>query len=81
MHCKFVKEYYRAVTRKKKKSTVSLRLEGRPGGHTEWLQSFEANEGVPALLKQLANKGVDVKRVRTLLYAAPLLTSIKSRRD
>ncbi|MGO9520252.1 MAG: hypothetical protein ACLPND_24710 [Candidatus Korobacteraceae bacterium] len=69
------------MTRKKKKSTSSLRLNARPGGYTEWLQSFEANEGVPALMERLAGKGVDVKRVRTLLYAAPLLSSIKCRRD
>jgi hypothetical protein len=81
LHCKFVKEYYRAVTRKKKKSTVSLRLKGRPGGYTEWLPSFEANEGVPALLEQLASKGVDVEKVRTLLYAAPLMGSIRFRAD
>src|ERR1035438_5161530 len=67
--------------RKKKKRTTTSRLNGRPGEYTEWLQSFEANEGVPALLEALASKGVDVKQVRTLLYAAPLLGSIKVRRD
>ena len=81
LHCKFVKQYYRAVTPKKKKGTATSRLNARPEGYTEWLQSFEGNEGVPALMERLAGKGVDVKRVRTLLYAAPLLSSIKCRRD
>lgn len=67
--------------RKKKKKMASSPLNGRPGGYAQWLQSFEQYEGILALLEQLASKGVDVKQVRTLLYAAPLLGSIKSRRD
>ena len=64
---------------KKKKRTASSPLNGRPGGYAQWLQSFEDYEGIPALLEQLASKDVDVKQVRTLLYAAPLLGSIKIR--
>jgi hypothetical protein len=66
---------------RKKKNTASLPLDRRPEGYDGWLQSFEGNEGVPALLEQLSDKGVDVERVLTLLYAAPLMGSIKSRRD
>ncbi len=71
---------WRSDARKKKKSTASSRSKGRPGGYAQWLQFFEEYAGIPALLEQLASKEVDVKRVRTLLYAAPLLGGIKSRR-
>ena len=66
---------------RKKKSTASARFDCRPEGYTAWLQSFEGNEGIPALLEQLAGKGVDVKQVRTLLFAAPLMGPMKPRRD
>lgn len=59
----------------------SQRLNARPEGYAAWLQSFEGNEGVPALMERLSGKGVDVERFRTLLYAAPFFGAIKSRSD
>ena len=71
------------MSRKPKKKNViaTLTMDRRPEGYKEWLQTFEGNEGIPALLEQLARKGVNLKRVRTLLYAAPLMGSYKFRDD
>ena len=70
------------MRRKKRQSIEGFRQHARPEGYPRWLQAFEANEGVPALLKQLSSRGVDVERVQTLLYAAPFFGSIISpRRD
>src|SRR5271169_581753 len=59
----------------------SLLPRPRDEDYTQWLQSFEGNEGVPALLDQMAGGGVDVERILTLLYVAPMLVCIRSRRD
>jgi hypothetical protein len=66
---------------KKQKKVGGLQPDARPEGYAPWQQAFEGNEGVPALLEELAEKGVDVERVRTMLYAAPLLGTIKYRHD
>ena len=65
----------------KRKNDGSSRLIARAEGYAAWFQSFEENEGIPALMEQLASKGVDVEQVRTLLYAAPFFGGIKSRRE
>jgi len=70
-----------AVTSKKKTGISSLRLDARPEEHAAWLQNLEAYPGIPEMMNQLASKGVDVERVRTLLYAAPILGGIKTRAD
>lgn len=60
---------------------ASPRLIARAEGYAAWFQSFEENEGIPALMVHLSGKGVDVERVKTLLYAAPFFGGIKSRHE
>ena len=56
------------MTRKTKQASLPQRI--RPGEYERWCKSFKGYANVPALLKQLAAKGVNVEQMLVLLHLA-----------